>query len=62
MRSFSIGGALSVLIGAGIIGFASVLVKSAEAGPHASAFWRLTLALPALATLLAVESFQKKIA
>ena len=52
-RSMLIGvGAL--LAGACIIAFAAILVKASPVGPQATAFWRLTLALPALALWLAL--------
>jgi drug/metabolite transporter (DMT)-like permease len=46
------GAALAVLVaGAVIIGLAPILVRLADAGPAAAAFWRLAFALPLLALL-----------
>lgn len=46
--------ALAALIfGAVVIGFAAILVRFADAGPAASAFWRLVFALPLLAAMAA---------
>jgi drug/metabolite transporter (DMT)-like permease len=48
------GKALAVLLlGACIIGVGPILVRLAEAGPVASAFWRLTFALPLLGLMAA---------
>lgn len=56
MNSFSRGEhlrALAALIfGACILGLASTLVRLSEAGPSATGFWRLTMALPLLAVLV----------
>lgn len=42
---------LVLLTGACVIGIGPILVRLAEAGPSASAFWRLVFALPLLAAL-----------
>lgn len=47
-------GVAALLFGACVIGFAAILVKASTVGPQATAFWRLTLALPALALWLAL--------
>ncbi|MGY6661448.1 MAG: DMT family transporter [Glycocaulis sp.] len=52
-------GTLAVLAGACVIGFAAILVKASDLGPQATAFWRLTLALPALALWLALHRHGK---
>ena len=38
----------ALLVGAAAIGFAPIFVRLSDAGPTATAFWRLALALPAL--------------
>ncbi|HQN52713.1 MAG TPA: hypothetical protein PK913_16830, partial [Phenylobacterium sp.] len=46
------GRALAVLLmGACVIGLAPILVRLSDAGPSATAFWRLTFSLPLLALL-----------
>lgn len=52
-------GTLAVMAGACVIGFAAILVKASDLGPQATAFWRLTLALPALALWLAFHRHGK---
>ncbi|GGH07959.1 membrane protein [Glycocaulis albus] len=52
-------GVAAVLAGACIIGFSAILVKASDLGPQATAFWRLTLALPALALWLALHRHGK---
>ena len=53
----SFGRAIPVLIfGACAIAFAPVFVRLAGAGPAAAGFWRLTLALPALGVLTAIDA------
>ena len=59
-RRESVRGALVVFLGACIIGFAPILVKAAELGPQAIAFWRLTLALPVLAVWLALDLMNRR--
>ncbi len=56
-RSMLIGVA-ALLVGACIIAFAAILVKASPVGPQATAFWRLTLALPALALWLSLHRRQ----
>jgi drug/metabolite transporter (DMT)-like permease len=46
---------LLLVVGATAIGNSSVLVRLAEAGPAATAFWRMVFALPALAAWAAIE-------
>lgn len=41
-------GIIVLLVSAVLIGFAPIMVKLSDLGPQAIAFWRLTLALPAL--------------
>lgn len=41
----------ALLAGACVIGFSPIFVRLAETGPAAAGFWRLTLALPALAVM-----------
>lgn len=41
-------GLIALVLGAAALGFAAPLVKLSELGPQATAFWRLTLALPGL--------------
>lgn len=56
------GMALGVVVLAGsavLIGFAPIMVKLSDLGPQAIAFWRLTLALPALALWLALSRRQQ---
>ena len=48
-------GVLVLLAAASVLGFAPILVKASDLGPQAIAFWRLSLALPALALLYWVE-------
>jgi drug/metabolite transporter (DMT)-like permease len=43
-----IAGTLALLLGASCIALAPIMVKLSPLGPQASAFWRLTFALPAL--------------
>ncbi len=43
----------ALLIGATAIGFAPIFVRLSQAGPSATAFWRLALALPVLYALMA---------
>lgn len=45
------GAVTALLIGACAIGFAPIFVRLTETGPAAAGFWRLALALPALALL-----------
>jgi drug/metabolite transporter (DMT)-like permease len=42
-------GTIALLLGASCIALAPIMVKLSPVGPQASAFWRLTFALPALA-------------
>ncbi|WP_429912060.1 DMT family transporter [Glycocaulis sp.] len=58
-RAAILAGTLAVLAGACVIGFAAILVKASDLGPQATAFWRLTLALPALALWLALHRHGK---
>ncbi len=51
-------GVIALLFGACVIGFAPILVKASALGPQATAFWRLVLALPALALWLALHRRQ----
>lgn len=51
-------GVIVLLVSAVLIGFAPIMVKLSDLGPQAIAFWRLTLALPALAVWLAVQRRQ----
>lgn len=46
---------LLLVVGATAIGNSSVLVRLAEAGPAATAFWRMIFALPVLAAWAAIE-------
>lgn len=46
----------ALLLGGVCIGFGPVLVRLADVGPVASAFWRLTLAAPALWLLVAMSA------
>jgi drug/metabolite transporter (DMT)-like permease len=46
----------ALLTGAAAIGFAPIFVRLSQAGPSATAFWRMALALPVLYTLMAVGS------
>ena len=48
-------GVLVLLAAASVLGFAPILVKASDLGPQAIAFWRLSLALPALALLYWIE-------
>jgi drug/metabolite transporter (DMT)-like permease len=48
-------GTLALLAGASCIALAPIMVKLSPLGPQASAFWRLTLALPALAVWAMLE-------
>ena len=49
LATLSAGGALALLVvGAMAMGISPVFVRNAELGPFASAFWRVTLALPLL--------------
>ena len=43
-----ISGVAVLAVSAGILGFASILVKASDLGPQAIAFWRLSLGLPLL--------------
>jgi RarD protein len=54
-RTFSNVGLFAILIGAIGIGFAPILVRLAEAGPSATAFWRVLFAFPVLWIWLAVQ-------
>lgn len=45
-------GVAVLAVSAGILGFASILVKASDLGPQAIAFWRLSLGLPLLAAVL----------
>jgi drug/metabolite transporter (DMT)-like permease len=47
---------MALLLGASCIALAPIMVKLSPLGPQASAFWRLTFALPALAVWAALES------
>lgn len=49
-------GLLALVLGAVAIGFAPIFVRISEAGPSATAFWRLALALPALLAWSALSS------
>ncbi|MEQ8404037.1 MAG: DMT family transporter [Oceanicaulis sp.] len=53
------GGALTgmaaLFVAAALLGFAPILVKASELGPHAIAFWRLALALPVLLVWLVID-------
>jgi drug/metabolite transporter (DMT)-like permease len=46
---------LALVLGAVAIGFAGVLVRTSEAGPVATGFWRLAISLPVLWAWLASE-------
>lgn len=48
-------GTLTLLAGASCIALAPIMVKLSPLGPQASAFWRLTFALPALAIWALLE-------
>jgi drug/metabolite transporter (DMT)-like permease len=48
-------GTLALIAGASCIALAPIMVKLSPLGPQASAFWRLTFALPALAMWAIVE-------
>jgi drug/metabolite transporter (DMT)-like permease len=48
-------GTLALILGASCIALAPIMVKLSPLGPQASAFWRLTFALPALAIWAAME-------
>jgi len=48
-------GAIALFAAACLLGFAPILVKASELGPHATAFWRLAFALPALGLWLVAE-------
>jgi drug/metabolite transporter (DMT)-like permease len=52
-------GTIALLLGASCIALAPIMVKLSPLGPQASAFWRLTFALPALALWAALESKHK---
>ncbi len=54
VRRVPSGSFLALLGGAVAIGFAPIFVRLSEAGPVATAFWRLALALPVLWTLAAL--------
>jgi drug/metabolite transporter (DMT)-like permease len=56
----SVRGPLAVFIAACILGFAPILVKAADLGPQAIAFWRLTLALPLLSLWLGFELWRNR--
>jgi drug/metabolite transporter (DMT)-like permease len=49
-------GTIALLVGASCIALAPIMVKLSPLGPQASAFWRLTFALPALAIWAAWEN------
>lgn len=49
-------GTLCLLLGASCIALAPIMVKLSPLGPQASAFWRLVIALPALAVWAALET------
>lgn len=52
--------ALSALFGGAVgIAFAPIFVRLSEVGPSATAFWRLSLALPALWLWMAIEGKQR---
>jgi drug/metabolite transporter (DMT)-like permease len=53
-------GTLALLLGASCIALAPIMVKLSPLGPQASAFWRLTFALPALAVWAIWENKIKK--
>jgi drug/metabolite transporter (DMT)-like permease len=46
----------ALLTGAAAIGFAPIFVRLSQAGPSATAFWRMALALPVLYALMAAGS------
>lgn len=48
-------GTIALIAGASCIAMAPIMVKLSPVGPQASAFWRLTLALPALAIWAILE-------
>jgi drug/metabolite transporter (DMT)-like permease len=49
-------GTIALLLGASCIALAPIMVKLSPLGPQASAFWRLTIAVPALAVWAALEA------
>jgi drug/metabolite transporter (DMT)-like permease len=49
----------ALLAGATAIGFAPIFVRLSQAGPSATAFWRLALALPVLYAFMAAGNAQK---
>lgn len=55
LRSRRLRDFLLLLVAATAIGNSSVLVRLAEAGPAATAFWRMVFALPVLAAWAAIE-------
>jgi drug/metabolite transporter (DMT)-like permease len=54
-------GTLALIAGASCIAFAPIMVKLSPVGPQASAFWRLTIALPALLVWAAFEQSKPKV-
>jgi drug/metabolite transporter (DMT)-like permease len=48
-----LGAAAAVAIGAGLLGFAPILMRLSDLGPQATALWRFLFALPVLAILAA---------
>jgi len=48
-------GIIALLIGATVIGFAPIFVKLSKAGPVATGFWRLGIALPVLLTWMGLQ-------
>jgi drug/metabolite transporter (DMT)-like permease len=53
-------GTLALFAGASCIALAPIMVKLSPLGPQASAFWRLTFALPALAIWALLERGQRR--
>jgi drug/metabolite transporter (DMT)-like permease len=53
-------GTMALLLGASCIAMAPIMVKLSPLGPQASAFWRLTFALPALAVWALLEQNQSR--
>jgi drug/metabolite transporter (DMT)-like permease len=54
-RAFSNIGLLAIIAGAIGIGFAPILVRLSDAGPSATAFWRVLIALPVLWAYLGLK-------
>lgn len=53
-------GIIALLVGATVIGLAPILVKLSEAGPVATAFWRVGLALPLLLSWMGLQRRSEK--